>query len=358
MATDPGARDGNGPVPELDAYDYPLDPARIAQAPAARREDARLLVLDRPEGRIGHHGVSDLPQLLAPGDLLVVNATRVLPARLRGRKESGGAAEALLLGPTTPERPTRLRALVKLRGRLRVGQKLCFERDERSAEAEITALAPDGEVTLEFAEGSDPYALGEAPLPPYIRRAAPEPADAERYQTVFARAPGSVAAPTAGLHLGERLLAALEARGIARAEVVLHVGPGTFRPLRAEDLARGALHAEPFALPEETARAVARTRASGGRVVAVGTTSTRVLESAAADDGTVRPGRGETRLFLRPGARFRVVDALLTNFHLPRSSLLLLVAAFAGRDPVLRAYAEAQARGYRFYSYGDAMLVR
>jgi S-adenosylmethionine:tRNA ribosyltransferase-isomerase len=246
---------------------------------------------------------------------------------------------------------------VRCRGRLRCGQKLTFVAGALRLEAEIAEVGAEGEVVLAFQPDFSPYDLGETPLPPYIRREAAREADATRYQTVFAHVPGSVAAPTAGLHLSERLLAALEARGVVRTEVVLHVGPGTFRPLRPEDLAAGRLHREPFSLPAETADAVARTRDAGGRVVAVGTTTARVLESCATDGRRVVPRRDETDLFLRPGSDFRVVDALLTNFHLPRSSLLLLVAAFAGRDRMLSAYAYAQARGYRFYSYGDAMLL-
>jgi S-adenosylmethionine:tRNA ribosyltransferase-isomerase len=213
-----------------------------------------------------------------------------------------------------------------------------------------------GEVLLRCADGTSPYDLGETPLPPYIRRAGPDPRDVERYQTVYAREPGSVAAPTAGLHFTPALLDALAERGVARAELVLHVGPGTFRPLRSEDLAAGRLHAEPFELSPACADAVARARERGGRVVAVGTTTARVLETCAAGERRVVARSGATDLFLRPGSRFHVVDALLTNFHLPRSSLLLLVAAFAGRERVLRAYAEAVAARYRFHSYGDAML--
>jgi S-adenosylmethionine:tRNA ribosyltransferase-isomerase len=285
----------------------------------------------------------------------VRNTTRVLPARLRGRKDTGGAAEALLLGPAAA--PACFRALVRARGRLRSGQKLRFARGGRELDAEIAALSPGGDVVLSFAPGADPYALGEMPLPPYIRREAPRADDADRYQTTFARAPGAVAAPTAGLHFSERLLHEMRARGARFADVVLHVGAGTFRPLQAEDLRAGRLHAEAYELPEATARAVLASRATGGRVVAIGTTSARVLETCAGDDGRLAAGRGETGLFLRPGSPFRCVDALLTNFHLPRSSLLLLVCAFAGRERVLAAYAEAVAAGYRFYSYGDAMLV-
>jgi S-adenosylmethionine:tRNA ribosyltransferase-isomerase len=293
----------------------------------------------------------------------VLNATRVLAARLRGRKQSGGAAEALLLGPLDPADERRQRAWVKSTGRLREGLRLRFERGAVSLGAEIESLGSDGEVVLRFEPGPSPYSIGEAPLPPYIRRPgdastpAQQEADLERYQTVFARVPGAVAAPTAGLHLTPELLAQLEASGIERCEVVLHVGLGTFRPLRDEDLASGQLHAETYELPAQTAEAIARTRARGGRVIAVGTTSTRVLETCAVDDGLVTPGRGQTRLFLKPGDRLRVVDGLLTNFHLPRSSLLLLVAALVGREPLLHAYADAIAEGFRFYSYGDAMLL-
>ena len=342
---------------DLDDYDYDLPEASIAQAPPPDRDGARLLVLDRRAGSLRHDAVRALPSHLRAGDLLVRNATRVLPARLRGRKSTGGAAEALLLGPADPESDGRLRALLRTRGRLRPGLRLRFEREGRACEAEVVAVAANGEVELAFAPGSDPYALGETPLPPYIRRDAPCEADVERYQTVFARVPGSVAAPTAGLHLSERLLGSLASAGVECAEVVLHVGVGTFRPLREEDLRAGRLHSEAYELPEATARAVAEARARGSRVVAVGTTSARVLESCAAEGGTVEARRGRTDLFLRPGSPWRVVDTLLTNFHLPRSSLLLLVASFAGREKVLRAYAEAVREGYRFYSYGDAMLV-
>ena len=340
----------------LDDFDYALPAASIAQAPAAEREAARLFVLDRNSGAATHARVGDLPRFLQPGDLLVVNATRVLPARLRGKKQSGGRAEALLLGATGT--PGRWRALVRVHGRQRVGQQLRFGAGDRAFDAEIAAIGDDGEVVLAIAPDVSPYRAGEAPLPPYIHRDAAQPADLERYQTVFARVPGAVAAPTAGLHLGAALLRALDEAGIERAEVVLHVGPGTFRPLRDADLAAGRLHAEAFELPAATAAAIDRTRARGGRVVAVGTTTTRVLETRATTDRGVRAGCGETDLFVRPGSAFQIVDALFTNFHLPRSSLLLLVAAFAGRQRILEAYAEAVKRGYRFYSYGDAMLIQ
>lgn len=368
----------------LDDYDFSLPAENISQRPAESREAARLMVIDRDSGAIAEssseHRVSALPQWLRAGDLLVLNVTRVLSAQLVGQKTSGGAATALLLGPEPDATATHntYRALVKCRGRLRVG--LAFEFADAAARlyATTTALHERGEITLEFPDGADPYAIGRAPLPPYIKRStsganashatadredassrdAETAEDLERYQTVYAKAPGAIAAPTAGLHLTESLLERLRAGGIEVAEVVLHVGAGTFRPLDEEAFAQNRLHSERFELPEETVAAVARTRARGGRVVAVGTTTTRVLESRSAQDGRLEAGSGETDLFIRPGpSRFRVVDALLTNFHLPRSSLMLLVAAFVGREPLLAAYAQAIAEGFRFYSYGDAMLI-
>jgi S-adenosylmethionine:tRNA ribosyltransferase-isomerase len=352
---------------DLADYAFDLPPDRIAQTPLPERHDARLLRLDRRSGALVEPErdwrVRDLPRLLRPGDLLVVNVTRVLPARLRGRKASGGAAEALLLGPDPAGEAGRYRALVRTNGRLREGLALAFGPAGEALPATVTALHAGGEVTLAFDPGRSPYDVGEPPLPPYIKRSEEDATgplgalDRDRYQTVFARAPGAVAAPTAGLHLTGRVLEALDRAGVARAEVVLHVGLGTFRPLGADDLARDRLHAERFELPPETAEAIARTRAAGGRVVAVGTTTTRVLESCATPDGGVVPARGETDLFLRPGRPPRVIDGLLTNFHLPGSSLLLLVASLVGREPMLRAYRHAVAAGYRFYSYGDAMLI-
>jgi len=341
---------------DLADFDYALPPEQIAQEPTPERDGARLLLLDRGQPALRHTAVRELPELLLPGDLLVRNATRVLPARLRGRKPTGGAAEALLLGPL-PGSPGRFRALLRLTGRARPGAKLRFGPAGAELDAELIERSQDGLAVLAFAPEADPYAIGEAPLPPYIRRDAARPEDVSRYQTVYARVPGSVAAPTAGLHLSEALLAALARRGVEVADLVLEVGPGTFQRPSPEQLASGLLHRESFSLPAETAARVAAARARGGRVVAVGTTSARVLEARARPDREVEPGEGETRLFLRPGSRFQVVDALLTNFHLPRSSLLMLVAAFAGRERVLAAYAEAVRAGYRFYSYGDAMLV-
>jgi S-adenosylmethionine:tRNA ribosyltransferase-isomerase len=313
-------------------------------------------VLDRGPGVIRHHVFRDLPSLLRPGDLVVVNRSRVFPARLLASRPGGGGAEVLLLRPRGADV---WEALVRPGRRLRAGARV---RVGESLEVEIlesTGLG-DGRRLVRLL-GEDVTAelerLGHVPLPPYIRR-ADRPEDRSRYQTVYARESGSVAAPTAGLHFTPAVLEALAARGIARADVVLHVGPGTFRPVQVEEVSEHAVPPEPYRVPEETAAAIARTRARGGRVVAVGTTTTRVLEDRARGKGEVTPGEGETTLTITPGFSFRVVDALVTNFHLPRSSLLLLACAFAGRDHLLGAYAEAVRQGYRFYSYGDAMLVR
>jgi S-adenosylmethionine:tRNA ribosyltransferase-isomerase len=346
------------PVPlRIDAFDYELAPELIAQEPLAQRDASRLLVLDRKSGAVRHHVFRDLPGLLHAGDLLVVNRSRVFPARLLGTRAGGGEAEVLLLrdrGHDVWE------ALVRPGRRLRAGTRV---RVDDGLQVEILGGPPlaDGRRRIRLLPRSADAArelerLGHMPLPPYIRR-EDRPADRLRYQTVYAKEPGSVAAPTAGLHFTSALLEALQERGVERAELVLHVGPGTFRPVQVEDVSDHVVPAEPYVVPEETSAAIARTRARGGRVVAVGTTTTRVLETVADDRGGVEAGRGETDLVIVPGHRFRVVEALVTNFHLPRSSLLLLVAAFAGRERVLRAYAEAVRQEYRFYSYGDAMLV-
>jgi S-adenosylmethionine:tRNA ribosyltransferase-isomerase len=338
------------------AYDLPED--RIAQEPAARRDASRLLVLDRASGEMLHRSFLDLPDLLDPGDLLVVNDTQVRPARLLGRKATGGRAEILLLEELGGDCYRALLAHAPpVGGVLHLGEGIQATVLERGGELGTVRLACAGGDLVEALARA-----GRMPLPPYIRRTRGDPreaADRERYQTIFARAPGAAAAPTAGLHFTAEVLARLEARGVERCAITLHVGAGTFLPFRDEVVRDDhVLHEEAYAVPEEAAGAVAAARARGARVVAVGTTVARTLETAAEEDGTVRAGAGRTRLFLRPGSLFRVVDALLTNFHLPRSSLLLLVCAFAGRERTLSAYGEAVARGYRFYSYGDAMLVR
>lgn len=331
-------------------FAYHLPPERIAQRPLAERTASRLLALDGASGTLRDLRFTDLPALLSPGDLLVVNDTRVLPARLAGRKASGGACEVLLERILAPRR-------VLAQGRaskgLRPGTVIALP---GGATAQV--LSKRGEF-VELELDRDALAVfereGRVPLPPYVAR-EPDAADAERYQTVFAEHAGAVAAPTAGLHFDAPLLARLAAAGIGLARVTLHVGAGTFQPIRADDLAGHRLHAERYRVPAGTVAAVAATRRGGGRVVAVGTTVVRSLEAAAAG-GALAPGDGETDLFIVPGFRFRVVDALVTNFHLPESSLLVLVAALAGRERVLAAYHHAIAGGYRFYSYGDAMFV-
>jgi S-adenosylmethionine:tRNA ribosyltransferase-isomerase len=330
-------------------FDYALPEELIAQAPLAERSASRLLHV-QPGGGVGDLRVTALPRLLAPGDLLVVNETRVVPARLYGHKASGGAVELLL--ERVLEHDVAL-AQLRTSHPPRAGTRLAFE---GSADAEVIGrrepffLVRFTEPVLEVLERA-----GHVPLPPYIRR-RDEATDHERYQTVFARTPGSVAAPTAGLHFDAKLLDALAGRGVGRSAVTLHVGAGTFAPLREAQLASGRLHAERVSVGEAAVAAIAATRARGGRVIAVGTTVVRALETAAAG-GALAHFTGETDLFIRPGFDFRVVDALVTNFHLPRSSLLMLVCAFGGRDRVLAAYRHAVANRYRFFSYGDAMLL-
>ncbi|MSP15176.1 MAG: tRNA preQ1(34) S-adenosylmethionine ribosyltransferase-isomerase QueA [Myxococcales bacterium] len=336
-------------------YDYPAGDVRIAAAPVEPRDSARLLVAERAEGPARHHAVRDLPELLAPGDLLVVNDTRVLPVRLRARRQSGGRVE-LVLHPTGQDDESAILALLQPSARLKQGEVLSIDGGPN-----VTLLDPPGSELRRVAVAGGlaaALACGELPLPPYLPRAdGEEPADRERYQTVFASAPGAIAAPTAGLHFTPALLERLTARGIGIARITLHVGPGTFLPVRTERLRDHAMHEELYTIGAEAVAAIARTKAAGGRVIAVGTTTTRALESAAGA-GTLVPVRARTRLLIRPPFAFRVVDGLLTNFHLPKTTLLALVAALCGRERLLLLYREAIAAGYRFYSYGDAMLLR
>jgi S-adenosylmethionine:tRNA ribosyltransferase-isomerase len=340
----------------LSDFDYALPEELVAQAPLAARDASRLLVLP-PEGPPTHRRFTDLEALLAPGDLLVFNDTRVIPARLVGRKESGGRVELLLVEPLEGGLGRRWRALGQASKPIRPGAALAF--DGLGATVEVAEGEGFYVVALDR-EGADLEAAlaraGRVPLPPYIRR-EPDASDRERYQTVWARAPGSAAAPTAGLHFTDALLGRLAARGVERAAVTLHVGPGTFLPVRGESLDEHRMHAEPYEVPADAARAFAACRTRGGRVVAVGTTTVRTLESAIDRAGALRAGPGRTDLFARPGFRFRAVDALVTNFHLPRSTLLVLACAFGGTERVLGAYREAVALRYRFFSYGDAMLL-
>ena len=314
-------------------------------------------MLPRAAGETVHTAFADLGRFLRPGDLLVVNRSRVRHARLLGRRANGGPAELLVMGPDAQGQWT---ALVRPGRRLRPGDTVAIA-PAVSVRIDSEALPPDGRRLLSFPGwDGDPEDLftrhGHVPLPPYVRR-PDDAADRERYQTVYARERGSVAAPTAGLHFTPQLFDRLQAAGVAVAELVLHVGPGTFKPVSTDDVADHRVDAEPFTLPEAAAEAIRETRARNGRVIAVGTTAARVLETRALPGGQVEPGAGSTDLVVVPGHRFAVLDGLITNFHLPRSSLLLLVAAFAGRERVLAAYAEAIARSYRFYSYGDAMLI-
>ncbi|MGH9381386.1 MAG: tRNA preQ1(34) S-adenosylmethionine ribosyltransferase-isomerase QueA [Thermoanaerobaculia bacterium] len=334
-------------------FDYHLPPERVAQDPAPRGS-SRLLVLDA-EGERRHRRVDDLPELLSPGDLLVVNDTRVIPARLFARREPGGGRVELLLAEQVAEREWT--CLLKPGRKAKPGTWL---RLDRELEAEVTARGDDGRHTVRFSRAIEPFLdrLGHVPLPPYIRR-PDRPEDRERYQTVFARHAGAIAAPTAGLHFTDELLGRLRDRGIEQASVTLHVGLGTFKPVTAELVHEHRMDEERYLLPEATVEAIARTGERGGEVVAVGTTVVRTLEGVAArHDGRLVAGSGRTDLFIYPGYHVQVVDRLLTNFHLPRSTLLMLVCALAGRDPILVAYDEAIRQGYRFYSYGDAMLAR
>jgi S-adenosylmethionine:tRNA ribosyltransferase-isomerase len=335
----------------LSDFHYDLPEQLIAQHPAERRGDSRLLCLDGPSGELRDRMFQDLPELLQPGDLLVFNNTRVMAARLYGHKASGGRVELLierLLGEREALAHVRASKSPQIGGELRVeGERLTvLDRD-------------DGLFRLALEEGSFLALMaqhGHMPLPPYIRR-ADSAEDESRYQTVYAQTPGAVAAPTAGLHFDQAMLDRLAAMGVEQAFVTLHVGAGTFQPVRVDNLAEHRMHAEWVQVPQTVVDQVAATRARGGRVVAVGTTSVRSLEAAAAASGELQEFAGDTRLFITPGYRFQVVDALLTNFHLPESTLLMLVCAFAGYEQVLAAYRHAVAEGYRFFSYGDAMFL-
>jgi S-adenosylmethionine:tRNA ribosyltransferase-isomerase len=343
-------------------FDFDLPPSQIAQEPAADRESARLLVLDRTSGAIvAHSSIRALPDFLRRSDLLVVNNTKVFPARLLGRRDpSGGAVECLLIRRLEADR---WEALMHPGQKLHPGARVVFQRDGLELRAAVLEQHFHGRRTIRLwsEAGRDVDAvvdaIGHMPLPPYIHR-LDDLQDRERYQTVYARARGSVAAPTAGLHLTRGLFDQLAAAGVVRTEITLHVGYGTFKPIRVNQVEEHRVDAEDFEVPEDAASAINAAAGGERRVIAVGTTTTRALEtSGARGNGRVTAGRGTTDLFIRPGHRFAVVGGLLTNFHLPKSSLLMLVCAFAGREAVLGAYREAVDRGYRFYSYGDAMLV-
>ncbi|MGD9505307.1 MAG: tRNA preQ1(34) S-adenosylmethionine ribosyltransferase-isomerase QueA [Syntrophobacteraceae bacterium] len=347
----------------LNSYDYDLPPEQIAQTPAERRDASRLLVLDRATGAVRHRRFDDLADCLSPGDLLVVNDTRVAPARLLGRKESGGRIELLVLQPyldaetiaregvlclTRASKPVRKGSIVDLGKGFRV--EVVSRESEGRARVRFLSDAPLLDILAE---------IGKVPLPPYIRREEDEPAaeDAASYQTVYARAPGAVAAPTAGLHFSRAVFDALRSHGVEIASVTLHVGYGTFSPIREEDIRQHRMHSEYAEISPEAAECIEAARRSGRRIAAVGTTSVRILEWVACRLGKIESFAGPCDHYIYPGYRFGVVGAMVTNFHLPKSSLLLLVSAFAGREAILAAYREAIRERYRFFSYGDAMLM-
>ncbi|MCL2457699.1 MAG: tRNA preQ1(34) S-adenosylmethionine ribosyltransferase-isomerase QueA [Desulfobulbus sp.] len=356
----------------LEAYDYDLPADRIAQFPALQRDQSRLLVLAGENGPPDHRRFTDLIDYLRAGDLLVINTTKVFPARLLGNKQSGGKVELFLLALPQPSasdgadpswREATATALVKSSKRPKIGSLLNFG---PRFQARIDGLHPDGKasVTLQYQpeQGQSLEQIlethGQMPLPPYISRPDGNLGeDWDRYQTRYARQTGSVAAPTAGLHFSDQLLAAIRAKGVAIATIVLHVGYGTFAPVRSEDIRDHSIHKEYVEIPVETVEAIRQAKQGGGRIWAVGTTTVRTLEFASDGQGQVRTGSGECDLFIYPGYQFKVVDNLITNFHLPKSSLLFLVSALAGRDRILTAYREAVINGYRFFSYGDAMAI-
>lgn len=341
----------------LDTYQYQLPEELIAHVPAPRRDESRLLVLNRTTGSVAHRNMAGLEHYLEAGDVLVVNNTRVVPARLIGEKESGGKVELLLLHPATDQRY--YRCLVKSSKGVQEGAILLFANGLR---ARVCELVVEGQTRVEFVDDRPLLEILESagciPLPPYIRRngGAVTVDDGRAYQTIYATKPGAVAAPTAGLHFTKELLDRLKKKGVIVSPLTLHVGFGTFQPVRVADIRRHRLQEEFFEIPKETAQAVNRAQAKGSRVVAVGTTAVRALEFAGSN-GQVRAGSGWCDLLIYPGYRFQVIDRLLTNFHLPGSSLIMLVSAWAGRDLLLKAYAEAIRRRYRFYSYGDAMFI-
>lgn len=339
----------------LSDFDYDLPPELIAQHPPAERGQSRLLVIPHDGGALQHRAFSDLPEYLRAGDCLVLNDTRVIPARLVGRRSTGGQVELLLLRQVGERE---WEALGKPARRLRVGERVAFSPE---LTAEVVGAGEEGlrTVRLEFEGELLPLLdrLGQMPLPPYIHRDEPEAEDRTRYQTVYAAEPGAAAAPTAGLHFTSEMLARLEAMGVTLVRLTLHVGLGTFRPIAVERLEDHRMHAEWYQVSAAAAESINEARQAGGRIIAAGTTTVRTLETAAGEQGVIHAGSGMTDLFIKPGYVFRATDAMLTNFHLPKSSLLVMVAAFVGRERVLAAYQEAIRQGYRFYSYGDATLV-
>ncbi len=350
---------------QLSDYAYDLPPEKIAQRPCAERSDSRLMRIQRRTGEMTHHRFRDLVRILRPDDLLVINNTRVIPARLKGKKATGGAVEVLIIDYAAGLRHLeadghfQCDCLVKASRQPEQGARLFFK---DLMTAEVTAVKNNIREIRFFCDGYFPEVLsrlGEIPLPPYIRRDDQSLADGDRqaYQTVYARQEGAVAAPTAGLHFTPDLMAALEKKGIEFVPLTLHVGYGTFVPVKIEDIRRHAIHSEFFHLPGPSAERINEARKMGRRIVAVGTTSVRVLEFMSDETGRIRPGSGMCDLFIYPGYTFRCVDAVITNFHLPRSTLLMLVSAFYDREKMLAVYARAVENDYRFFSYGDAMII-
>ena len=338
---------------QLSDFDFPFDPILVALQPVIPRDRARLLLLDKPTQQLGHRHVADLPTLLEPGDLLVLNDTKVLAARVLGiKKPVGTPVEVLFVRDMGKGRWE-----IMVKGAFRIGQVIEFNQHARATIVKRDAIGTEAMIESPEAVTQLFETQGVMPLPPYIKRVA-TPDDRRWYQTVFAKHVGAIAAPTAGLHFTEELFHRLTAAEINVATVTLHVGPGTFKPVTAERIEDHRMGAEAFTMAEETANAIAQTKRAGGRVVAVGTTVVRTLETIVQEHGEIIPMSGESRLFITPGFQFKVVDALMTNFHLPRTTLLMLVSAFAGADPIRKAYAEAVKERYRFYSYGDAMLIR
>lgn len=346
----------------LSDYDYRLPPGRIAQQPAVGRDHSRLMVLNRQSGAAAQRLFTDILSFLEPRDVLVVNNTKVIPGRLFGTKPSGGKVEVLVLdyaGGREIEGRFVCQCLVKAAKSPRIGAELLFESGLR---ATVEAVA-SGQYSLAFeCEGSFGEKLndiGRVPLPPYIKRESGEPVleDRSRYQTVYAKQKGAIAAPTAGLHFSHNLMKAIAAKGVSIATLTLHVGYGTFSPVRVSDIREHRMAAERFVVSQEAARKINMAKKDGGRVIAVGTTCVRTLEFVANKHGAITPGNGTCDLFIYPGYRFKLIDGLITNFHLPKSTLLMLVAAFAGRENILNAYHEAIRDKFRFYSYGDAMLI-
>jgi len=339
----------------IEEFDYHLPLSLIAQYPSSQRGETSLMILHRQTGVIEHQAFQDITKYLHAGDLLVMNDTRVLPARLIGKKETGGRIEMLLI-PSWNGTKGEWKALIKGAGKVKRGARIQFEPGLQGQIEEVKAgkgrvsFSYHGEVTELLRK------IGHVPLPPYIKR-GDEPLDRERYQTVFAEREGSIAAPTAGLHFTRALLQSLKENGVRTTMITLHIGIGTFTPVKARDIEDHAMEAEWIEISEETAREIKAAKARGGRVISVGTTTTRALESFSDGNGGVKSSKGMTSLFIYPSYRFRVIDGLVTNFHLPKSTLIMLVSAFAGKDSLMRAYQEAVHRKYQFYSYGDAMLI-